>query len=320
MAHDYVFLNSGISDKLNDTLDINGNRGTPSQVSEFSWFIKDNTDIPSKTQDKFTWTDGALRSHTVSVTVDKPTPSVYEVRETHHGRGYINQQILDILFLCIAMLIALYTMAYGLDITTEDAEPWPPCDGWINGYWCTMPGVCFDIGMGQLSENTLPYYATAHILYYKIKGHLDDIWDAVQETWKEAPQGKTVCRDDTNIGENILVTITDVADNRKIKVTTFQTHEGKDLGLWQAQYPQINSESIATYNCDPTVCYKCESGACTPIDVCNKPYPDCSTSPLPCNNGFAPGDFDYDNICDRGCSCVDGWTACLGHQPQLSSH
>ena len=257
IAHDYAFLNSGISGKLNDKLDIEGNpvnAGAFSQVDAFSSFIQGKN-----TPDTFSWTDGSGRQHTVNVTVNKPTPTTYQLIDTNKDWGYINDKF-DELFLKEAIISALIiavtaAVLYGIHVVRASSA----CEGWVITIpygGCVVPGECF---AGIVLAEGMITLAIGGSIFYIFHTLTNGIWDAVQEDG-------TFYNSDGDIGKKILVTVADITDSRRIGVNTNQEHEGKDLGLWQARYPEIKSDSTAAYNCDKSLC-EVHSGSCVNGEV-----------------------------------------------------
>jgi hypothetical protein len=73
---------------------------------------------------------------------------------------------------------------------------------------------------------------------------MDDIRDGIQENGvvTDPLDGSGILEDE------ILVTVQDVTHSRTVSVTTLQTHEGADLGLWTTSYPVGEASATASFS------------------------------------------------------------------------
>jgi len=325
IGRDYVFLNSGIGEKLNDKLDINGepadrdgdgNNDVPSQADEFSFFVQDKN-----TPSTFCWRDGMVattpenapsecqgspsysplannshRLHVVSVDIDDPgPPTTYQLIKTKWDKDEIDDLFEEIYAAFIVTDAAILAAHIGLLNTEEEISSHSACYDWIitvcfpfDGCWCIVPGSC--LMMQALVAVLIGLFG--NIVYEIYDDYLDQIWESIQENG-------TFCDNTGNTGDRVLVTITDVDHiYDQLKVETKQKHQGQDLGLWETKYPKVTSKSRASYACDTNLC---------DVSVCNMPYPDCGA------------EGNCGDICSHSCSCINGKNnpMCMMHQPVL---
>ncbi len=281
LAYDYTFLNSGISEKLNPDLDIDGQPAedesgekiNPTQGTEFSYHISDK-----ETPQEFRWRDGQAREHLVNVDVELADVTRYQFIKTNRTKEDIEGDFAT--FWIVYTMITLAIMVANANLTGQigASAAVPDCGAWhIPVPWggCIIPATC-----AAYSVYTIAIIAAfvATLMEYVILGPLiDDIREGIAEDglfWD----------DDGNVEHNILVTLFDVDHPRRIEITTFQEHGAQDMGLWEAKYPKVKSQSQGSF-------------ACNPDD------PDC---------GGVGGSCD-----SHGCSCLNGKDPCATHEPVI---
>ncbi len=275
MAYDYNFLNSGITEKLNPDLDKDGelaedaagNKINPSQGVEFSYHVSDK-DTPQE----FKWKDGQKRDHLVNVDVKLDDVVRYQFIRTKANKDEIDGYFKDFWITYTAISVAFAVAdAYLLSLFAT-ASSTPDCGWWFYIYpvGCTGPLAC--VGWTAAVIMAIAEFIAIFGGYALLSSLVDDIREGISE-------GGTFWDDDGDIGNNFIVTLNDVDHSREIETTTFQEHAGQDMGLWEAKYPKVKSQSCASF-------------ACNPDD------PDCS------------------GTCST-CSCLNGKNPCVNHDPVL---
>ncbi len=72
-------------------------------------------------------------------------------------------------------------------------------------------------------------------------------WAALLIAWAGIAPGPTITDDSGNVLWATIAWIEDIDHNRRVRVDTWQEHQGADLGVWQTNYPEVHSYSVVDF-------------------------------------------------------------------------
>jgi hypothetical protein len=218
----YAFMNSGIGAKLADA-----------ERTNFSDWIDALDEAPDHT---YSWTDGQGRAHSVRVLVTIDEVETYKLKTT-----VMPWPVEVALLLGLTNVGAIFT--YGAAAAFDGVAC--ACQSCCNNPWTAA--VCCPCWVAMCAAAMAAYYANIALSIIKIT-RLIYIIATLLVAWAGLLPGPTISS--TGGGADMLLSICwieDIEHNRKVRVDTWQKHEGANLGLWGTNYPETYSYSVVDF-------------------------------------------------------------------------
>lgn len=243
-AHYFAFTNSGISSKLkeNKPADNTSDAGSETNYREaFTKFL--DKEIGENDEYTYSWTDGQGRDHYVRTKVDIAPVDTFKLKTTVLPW----EAVVALLGLGTRIMIAfLYTTAAALFTASS------VCLGCCNNPWTAAVCCPCWIALCGLGMAALLAGMAANVM---VLAQLIVTWQALVIAWAGLLPGPVI---HDSSGDSAwaftLCWIEDVVHNRKVRVDTWQYHQGADLELWKSGYPErdggsreVHSYSIADF-------------------------------------------------------------------------
>ncbi|MCF7875377.1 MAG: hypothetical protein K9L99_05910 [Candidatus Omnitrophica bacterium] len=188
----------------------------------------------------FSFKDGQERNHSENNSISLASISNWHLYVTNDDKPTIEDYFFE--FDIYAFIISAAFLYANMSLTqeVEAASLQPDCGGWVvtavgvDG--CIIPASCAAYGIFTAVIVAAAIAELVSIL--ALPPIIDDIRNGVQENG--------VVTDPS--GDEILVTLQDVTHSRQLNVSSIQSHEGIDLGLWQMNYPTVNASATASFS------------------------------------------------------------------------
>ncbi len=240
IGHQFAFINSGIGAKLKEG-DVPAGVTDPDQRrnyrEEFNRFLDETIGESEETPAEYTysWKDNQQRNHSVKVKTTIDEVDTFKLKTTilpWEGE-------LALLYLGTAVVIAFLYSA-GAALLRASCICMSCCNNpWTAAVCCPCwYGLCA-VGMALLQAGII---ANELAIYQLLAA-----WAALLIAWAGIAPGPTITDDSGNVLWATIAWIEDIDHNRRVRVDTWQEHQGADLGVWQTNYPEVHSYSVVDF-------------------------------------------------------------------------
>lgn len=237
MGHQFAFMNSGIGAKLKSGKpddDETTEEEKNNYRNTFSRFLDDLGEI-EKPQGEYiyAWQDAQARSHYVKTKVTIGPVDNFKLKTTILPWP----TIVSLLSITIFPVVA-FAYAAASSVLAAAGACQACCGPWAPGCcacWWALCAAGAAILIAGIAANILIYNHIAMVFTIIIPAWLGLLPGPVISTKDEDPFLKTICW------------IEDIEHDRRVRVDTWQYHQGAELGLWQTQYPETYSFSIVDF-------------------------------------------------------------------------
>ncbi|MDD4953397.1 MAG: pilus assembly protein TadG-related protein [Candidatus Omnitrophica bacterium] len=248
MGHQFAFMNSGIGGKLKEgkpPAEVTDPDARRNYRDEFSKFmdIFSNEDLVPANEYTYSWIDGSGGKHYIKSKVETEKLDTFKLKIT--AMPWEAEIALLMLGTGVGILF-LYSLGgvfYGVGCicyALSSAFSWfPPLKA---AFEVCQYVACLAGNLSIISGNFVNKY---------VEYQLNGVRAALLIASLGVFPGFTIRDDSGDVMWATICWLEDIVHDRKVRVDTWAYHEGTDMGLWQAKYPQTHSYSIIdfTNNC-----------------------------------------------------------------------
>lgn len=231
MGHQLAFSNADIPAKLkfgSPPEEVSEKKKRHNFTVEYNKFSSDLDDAPEYTYD---WQDGQEREHSVKVRVEINPIETFNLRTTAMPWGVALALLTPMLDLIIQFFYKIAVLLLTAACALES---------------CAHP-ICGIIKI-ILSALAAAFLATATAANALAANKIIMIFGLLLPVWAGLLPGPVIKSDDSlDALAYTIAWIEDVEHNRRVRVDTWQTHQGQDLGQWQTDYPDLHSFSVIDF-------------------------------------------------------------------------
>ncbi|MFA5411443.1 MAG: pilus assembly protein TadG-related protein [Candidatus Omnitrophota bacterium] len=233
IGYQFAFMNSGIGAKLKSGNPDDASGGDANNYRDtFSKFLDEisETETPQN-EYTYAWKDGQDRQHSVRVKITINPVDEFEVRTTFlPWPAELALLGVGTNVLIMFSYAAATALAWGACHCRNCCGPWaPPCCA----CWWLLCGMAEAMLNAGLALNLIAITETAYVAV------------ALLAAWAGLLPGPTT----TNPSFfSTICWIEDIVHDRRVKVETWQSHEGAELGtLWKTSYPALYTFSVVDF-------------------------------------------------------------------------
>jgi hypothetical protein len=234
IAQQFAFMNSGIGEQLKegeipDDADADQRRNYRETYEDWFDNIGEVEDIT------YAWKDGQDRNHYVRTRVSIDPVDTFKLKTTVLPW----EAVVALLTLGTEVVIA-FLYAAAAAVLKGSCACLSCCGGITAPVCCPCWAALCGIGMAMLAVGI-----AANILSIV---EVLAVWQTLLIAWAGLLPGPVVRDSSGNMLWATICWIEDIDHNRKVRVDTWQSHQGANLGLWQTTYPETHSYSIVDFS------------------------------------------------------------------------
>lgn len=239
IAYKMAFVNSGIGSKLDDD-----------QREQYNDWLDDD-DAPYNSG-KYSWKDGQGRAHNVNVSVSIDSVGTYNWVVTTLTYTALNDLFDDAIDLCDELYDHIKE-AYGDFHRATDAMIVGAVFGIIMALSCLCKDfwLCAIIFWVAWAIWVICLVIAMLYILYQLLTHIPDaldVLDDIQEDIQQITDGFVPRGSVGNPGDDeVLCYLTSVPHSHLVSVSSSQSHEGKNFGIWETTYPTVKSSAAARF-------------------------------------------------------------------------
>lgn len=226
IAHQFAFMNSGIGEQLKEAEKIPDNITDAERIRNYretyeEWF----DDVGDAKEYTYSWKDGQDRNHSVRTRVSIDPVDTFKLKTTVLPW----EAVVALLTLGTEVVIAFLYGAAAAVLGGACACQSCCYNPWTAAVCCPCWGLLCGIGAGMLAVGVV---ANIFAIFETL-----GVWAALLIAWAGLLPGPVIRDSSGNMLWATICWIEDVVHNRKVRVDTWQYHQGAELGLWTTGYP-----------------------------------------------------------------------------------